>query len=91
MLAYGATYASALLCYTLSVSLAAVVSAFSAPGATAAAGVLARLPYAGGMGVVMAPSQRSSASSAAAHSPAPGPGAHLIGRVSALDVLAAAL
>ena len=53
MLAYGVVYATVSLSCTLPVFLAAVVSVFAAPGATALTGSLAALAYAAGMGLVM--------------------------------------
>ncbi|KRF29006.1 hypothetical protein ASG91_05155 [Phycicoccus sp. Soil802] len=91
MVAYGVIYASVSLSCTLPVFLAAVVSAFSAPGATPTAGVLAALAYAGGMGLVMATlavvvgllGRRALARTRA--------WTRHVGRVSGLVVLAAAL
>ncbi|HMO10049.1 MAG TPA: cytochrome c biogenesis protein CcdA [Actinotalea sp.] len=54
MAAYGVVYATVSLSCTLPVFVAAVVSTFTISGGSAAAGVLALLAYALGMGAVMA-------------------------------------
>jgi cytochrome c biogenesis protein CcdA len=54
MIAYGVIYATVSLSCTLPVFLAAVVSAFTVAGGSAAVGVVALLGYAFGMGAVLA-------------------------------------
>lgn len=91
MVAYGVIYASVSLSCTLPVFLAAVVSNFTAPGVPPASGILATLAYAGGMGLVMA--------ALAVIAGILGQGAlartrswtRLVGRVSGVVVMAAAL
>jgi len=91
MVAYGVIYASVSLSCTLPVFLAAVVAPFSAPGATATTGFLAALAYAVGMGLVMA--TLALVVGLLGRGPLARPRAwmHLVGRVSGLVVVAAAL